>query len=482
MSEFGITPKGLAIKRFDQILLEMHDDLSTGFGVNTRLNPKSFLNVELTAIADKLAELWEFGEQIYHSQYPYSAEGLSLDNAVQFGGIARDEARPTYYAIHVEAVDGTTIPKGTLIRSDTAPAISFTANVDTLITRSSFSRASIRLATVQVPAVYTAAIDGVLYSYASVSGNTTQDILAGLSAAITSADLVVSVIGDLVRIESVDVQRIHTLVLSGNLTTDSVTGLVTFASEDKGEIVLPDGTINQIVTMVPGLISVVNLLPYISGRLRETDVELRQSYADKIYARSSRMLESIRSAILRNVQGVESVAVYQNDTDAVDSFGRYPHCVEIVVDGGSDQSIAEQIWDKKADGISTFGDVEVTIPGDEGEPVVIRFNRPEYVYVWFRITITMSTTSQLPPNYVSAVKSIILEQMRDVEAGKPIVPQTFISELYRRVPGIAYIDIPTFSTTNQSETPGDYTDDAVPITPRQRAVADDTRIEVILGA
>ena len=78
MSEYGVTPTGLNIKRLDKIIDELHDDLSEGWKVNTRLNPKSFLNVQLTAFADKIAELWEFGEQVYNSMYPFSAEELPV--------------------------------------------------------------------------------------------------------------------------------------------------------------------------------------------------------------------------------------------------------------------------------------------------------------------------------------------------------------------------------------------------------------------
>lgn len=85
MSEYGITPTGVNIKRLDTIMDELHTDLSEGWGVNTRLNPKSNLNVLITNFSDKLAELWEFGKGIYDAMYPSSAEGINLDNACQFG-------------------------------------------------------------------------------------------------------------------------------------------------------------------------------------------------------------------------------------------------------------------------------------------------------------------------------------------------------------------------------------------------------------
>ena len=52
---YGLTPQGPNIKRLDTIIDELHDDLSEGWKTNTRLNPKSYLNVQVTAFADKIA-------------------------------------------------------------------------------------------------------------------------------------------------------------------------------------------------------------------------------------------------------------------------------------------------------------------------------------------------------------------------------------------------------------------------------------------
>ena len=39
---YGLTPQGPVIKRLDTIMDEIHDDLTAGWKVNTRLNSKSF--------------------------------------------------------------------------------------------------------------------------------------------------------------------------------------------------------------------------------------------------------------------------------------------------------------------------------------------------------------------------------------------------------------------------------------------------------
>ena len=480
MSEYGVTSNGVVIKRLDTIIDELHSELSEGWGVNTRLNPKSYLNVQLTAFADKIAELWEFGAEVYYSMYPSSATGISLDNAAQFGGSTREQAAKTYYPIHCQGIDGTVITTDTMIRSDTNPPINFIAAESKGISRSTCNKAQIKVLTVESDSVYTVALNGLLYSYTAKEDDDEAAILSGLAAAITSEEFTSKVDNGLLFVEAVDMQSSNALVLTENLTTESVTSVINFGSEEYGEVVLPNGTITKIVKGVTGFQNCTNLIDYIAGRLRETDVEFRKSYVDKIFVRSSRMLSSIKSAILQNVQGVGSVAAYENDTNETDSEGRPPHSIEIVVDGGSNTEIAEQILDQKAGGITTYGSIEVDVPGEEGEDITIRFNRPTYVYIWFKVDVTMSQTESLPPNYADLIKESIVSQMAGVEAGSKVITQKFISQIYKSVAGIDYIDITAFSTPDAAGKPGDYTERTITISPRQRAVTDETRIEVTL--
>ena len=92
MAKYGLTPQGPNPKRLDVILEDMHSKMTERLGVNTRQNPQSLLNHTLTNVADEIAELWEFGVDVYHSQYTSSATGVSLDYAAQFGGSTREMA------------------------------------------------------------------------------------------------------------------------------------------------------------------------------------------------------------------------------------------------------------------------------------------------------------------------------------------------------------------------------------------------------
>ena len=479
MSTYGITPEGPNIKRLDTILDEMHDDLSEEWGVNTRQNPQSFLNHLLTNVADQFADAWEFGLDIYHSHYPSTAEGVSLDNAAQYGGSTRETAEKSYYPIHCTGRDGTMLAAGTMISSTMNPTTQLTITDTRQITRSAFNRADIKVAALGAGDVYTVAINGAVYSFSPKELDAVS-ILNGLADAIKDDDFAESVDeeNELLHIEAKDVTSTNVLVLSENLTTDTVTSIITFGTVETGDILLPDGVITNIVKADAGLLSVVNRCSYIAGRQEETDAELRQSYADKIFNRSSMMLESIKSAILQNVQGVTSVAPYENPSHEWDEYGRPPHSIEIVVDGGDSTEIAKQILEKKAGGINTFGDVEVVLPGAYDEDITIRFNRPTVIYTWFHLGITLHRNEAIPPNYVDLLREVVLENMNALNAGEDVVPQEFVSELYKACSGISYIDVKLFATSDSGQEPTEYPDRSVYITARQRAYTSEDMIEV----
>ena len=316
MADYGLTPKGPNIKRLDTILEDLHTELSEKLGVNTKQNTQSLLNVILTSFADRIAELWELGEAVYHSQYPSSAEGSSLDSVAQFGGITRETASKSYYPIHCTGTDGTLLAEGTQIATNTNPKTFLSIAEEKTITRSSFNSVKIKVASPRMGDTYTAVINGTAFSYVAQNA-VPLDILNGLSAAITTEEFNKSVDDAelLLVLTSVDETVNHNLVLSENLTTETVTTVITFGTDELGNILIPNGAISEIVQADAGLLSVINKCEYIAGRDAETDTELRKSYTDKIFNRSSLMLDSIKSAILNNVQGVESVAAYENTTD-----------------------------------------------------------------------------------------------------------------------------------------------------------------------
>ena len=129
-------------------------------------------------------------------------------------------------------------------------------------------------------------------------------------------------------------------------------------------------------------------------------------------------------------------------------------------------------------GINTFGDTSVVLTGAYDEDITIRFSRPTTIYVWFHLGITLSKTEAIPPNYVDLLRQTIIENMEALDAGEDVVPQQFMSELYKACSGISYIDIRLFVTDDYAAEPADYAERSHEITARQRAYTTEDMIEV----
>ncbi len=458
----------------------MHTELTEKWGVNTQQNPSSLLNVLLTDIADSIAELWELGQDVYNAQYPMSAEGAYLDNVAQFAGVTRETAAPSYYHILCTGTDGTLIPESTLIESSTSPVTYLKPTGSRTISRENFNVAVVKAVSIDGNPI-TIALNGSVYSVTPDAGTESAEAFAMLVEAVDDDDFTVTV-GDedgLLHIAAINETSVNTLILSDNLTTSSVGSVFTFATEDDGDIYLPTGAINTITKAVTGLTEVVNVGSYIAGQDEETDTEYRQSYLEKIFTHSARMVESIQSAILNNVQGVTAIAVYENDSDDYDEYGRYPHSIEVVVDGGDDTEIAQQILDTKAGGISTYGDVEVTLAGLYGEELTIRFNRPSYLYLWVCVEITIAQNSTLPTNYADLVREVIVGKINALACGDDVIPQELLlPDIYSNVYGIGYIEI-TMETGDTQ--PDEYTQHNIYASVRERVITEESRIEVIIS-
>lgn len=480
MADYGVTSKGFVLKRLDVILDEIQSYQSDKFGFDVRQDEQSFLNVLNMGMANQIAEIWEAAQNSYYAKWPSTSEGINLDNSVQYGGIRRASNKQTFYPIHCSGDDGTYIRQGAVIATNTMPKVKLMATSEFDITRDNFNSVKIRVASNEA-GVYSVSINGNQYSY-SHSGGEDISIIQGLAAAIVNADYRISVdnTNNYLIIEDLTVARSNALVLSENLTTAEVTTIATFGTEYYGKIVLSNKTITEIVTAISGLSAVTNLIEPTYGRTEETDVELRQSYLAKSAIRSSRMIASITSQLINNVSNVESATGYENVTDETDTEGRPPHSIEIIVEGGAEMDIAQVILEKKAAGIQTYGSVSVDVPGDYGDIIPIYFNRPQYIYVWLKVTL-YGNSSLLPTNYAALTIEAISSYGKELTAGDSLISQLLHEGIYDSVGGITYVDIKAASSTDSSYVPteDEYTFINIEASQRQKVLVSDTRIGVV---
>lgn len=481
MAQYGVTDKGFVIKRLDTIIEEIHTDLTEAFGFDTRLTKPSFLDTLITTFSYQISDLWETAQDSYYAKYPATATGVNLDNSVQYGGIRRAANKHTSYPLHCTGDDGTFVREEAIVATNTNPEIRLQNAEEFEITRNAFNRVSIKVASAEI-GVYTITINGNQYSYSSADG-VEEDIIAGLAAAITDPGYTVTTADNTITIVDKTISRSNVLILSDNLTTSSVTVIATFLTEDYGKITLPYGIVTKMVNNITGFTAVTNLLEPTYGRKQESDIELRQSYIAKSALRSNTMIESIVGELLNNVENIESASGYENDTDDTDERGLPPHSIEIIVEGGDNNEIAAAILRRKAGGIQTYGSVEVGVPGNYGDAIPIRFNRPDYLYTWLKVVLH-GDAAKLPTNYASLTMQSLLDDGAEFVAGKNLLTQLLNDGIYDAVAGLTYIEIYTAYGTSSTYVPkeSDYKLKNIIVNSRQKVLIDETRIEVAFSA
>lgn len=477
MAEYGVTDKGFNIKRLDTIMEEIHTDLTEAFGFDTRLTKPSFLDTLITTFSYQISDLWETAQDNYYAKYPATATGVSLDNAVQYGGIRRAANKRTSYRLHCTGDDGTYVREEAIVATNTSPEVRLKNADEFEITRDAFNRVSIKVASAEV-GVYSVTINGSQYSFSSPDG-VEEDIITGLAKAITDDGYTITAKNNTLTIEDKTISRSNVLILSDNLTTSSVTVIATFLTDEYGKITLPYGIVTKMVNNVTGFTAVTNLLEPTYGRKQENDIELRQSYIAKSALRSNTMIESIVGELLNNIENVESASGYENDTDYVDSRGLPPHSIEIIVEGGDNSEIAQAILRRKAGGIQTYGSIEVGVPGVYGDTIPVRFNRPDYLYTWLKVVLH-GDKSQLPTNYASLTIQALISDGAEFVAGTNLLTQLLNDGIYDAVAGLTYVEIYTAYGTSSTYVPesSDYKQKNIIVTSRQKVLIDEKRIEV----
>lgn len=190
-----------------------------------------------------------------------------------------------------------------------------------------------------------------------------------------------------------------------------------------GMIEADANTITQIVDTVGGWTGVTNPENAIVGRDQELDHQLRVRRAVQVGNSGSSQMDSLYGSIF-GVQDVRRVKIYENDTgsDATDPVwnphGLPAHAMCILVDGGTDDDVAQAIYDKRNPGTPqykspTASPVVEHVPSKiyPSSVSIIAFNRPKYIDMILKIKIKNDGT--LP----SDVEELIREAFMEFAAG-----------------------------------------------------------------
>ena len=198
---------------------------------------------------------------------------------------------------------------------------------------------------------------------------------------------------------------------------------VTATAKDEGNIAADANTITKIKTPTLGWQSVDNPLAATNGVPVETDGELRIKQSQSVANPALSVIESIIGNVL-NVDGVDRLIGYENDTDLTDSNGIPPHSISIVVEGGDNQEIGDSIATTKTPGTGTYGTESVDTFDQYGTINVINFYRPTIAQIGVNITGTNLG------GYISTYGDEIAQNITDYINSLQIGEDVLISKLY----------------------------------------------------
>lgn len=482
MADYGVTPEGFTKMR----LPEIREAIINAMMANLRARgkpdkietrPDSVMGVVIDTFADREAAIWEMAEGVYYAMYPGSATGAALDRAVSFSGVQRLRAERSQAIEILYGTEGTLVPAGSQVRHKVTQTLWET------LTDTTISSAAISDATV-VPAVanstdYDVIIDSVTYTYTSDANATLVEILAGMISALAASGLEVSSNGAAIRMRSTTATSVN-ISLSPSLTFAQMGSAVFVQTLEPAAESAAAGDLNVIVTLVNGWISATNPLPAAVGRLEETDADLTGRYSTGVFRFGAATLPSIAPNILNDVPGVIDVRVFHNPTDSTDGEGRLPHSVQVIVDGGVAETIAEAIYHYIAAGIDTNGEVVKTFQTPEGTQI-IKFDRPESVYIWVKATISILPPEEqrFPSDGLDRVQAAIAGLGASLVIGQDVILQRFYCAIYA-IPGISDVDLTFASSLSSGFNPssGDYSAANITIDPAQKAKFDISRVAV----
>lgn len=471
----SLTLQGFHRRRLNEIKAELDAAFIAAFGViNTAPDSVTGQIVGITAAA--FDDVEEMMQDVYDSMYPATASGVSLDNAVALVGIVRLAATPTTVVAMCYGTEGTDIPADSIARSVDGKLYASAALVT--IDRANAGDVYLEVSSVLDSINYQIVLDGVTITYGSDLDATAAEIIAGLAALIDPDSFIVTIEDTKLRIRSITQYSDFTLTIDNKLSINKIGSPVSFTCLELGANPLPIGSLNSIVTLTAGWASITNLVEGATGRNIETDEELRTRHQLSVRVVGAATVQAIRARIAQEVDSVTSVSVFENRTHVFQG-AMPPHSIETVVAGGSNQAVANKLFEVKPAGIETYGNTSIQVQDDNGDMQLIKFSRPDIKYAWIRVSIDLLYTEEILTSSISeAIKSAVLAYGATINIGTDIIVQRFYGPIYASTTGLGKITVEADVTELTTDTPS-YSSVNIPVARQELVQFDASRIEVI---
>lgn len=460
----GVTSQGFESKQYATIV----DDLATNakapenFGEQFPVTPDSGFGVLAGIIAAALKDQWDLAEAVANQGNRDKAEGKYLEDLAALIGLTRLTASQSSGNVIFTGDDGTLVPSQTAIKSTSNQESVLTQN-DVTLTRSACWRSTFSITSVNVGEIYSVDVNGANYETTAVLGQTASQIVVILANLIASGGgglYTGQALSNTIIVTSSSTNNNVLTTNTANINLVSVSTLIPTVAVSSGAIPFYAGTLTILVTPIAGITFVNTLTDFSLGRDLETDADLRVRMEEREQSTGTATKPSIEAS-LSDVEGVSFAYVVENTTFAADVDGRPPKSYETYVSGGSDNSIAEVIWETKPAGIELWGDTSVIVVDHNGDDQLVKFSRFANKSAWVRLTYSINSEEEFFPDGEQLMKDAVVETGNSFYRGEDLEPTKFYGNIYKNVSGV-YIskievaitdlptDTPTYSTSRIS--------------------------------
>lgn len=482
----GLTEKGLEIKTLSDVISDYNTQAQAIYadlvapGDIVDVSGNTALGRIIGVVSPALADVWQAIQQVNDSFNPNTAVGYALDNIIAISGISRLAATPTRAQVILEGSVNTSIssPLGKVYSSITQRSFSIVSPV--VLTPKGAS--GVGLTTVAAVAgdnyTFSYTVDGVNYIDVTVKATapaTSTSILAQLKTAVDaqlSATFSTYYKDSRLWVDRTDPFQTVTFTTSNNLRIEKVRKPGLVADDEVGPYEAKTSYIDTISVPIVGWDSVTNPIPAVTGRLEETDDELRERFRNSKFIQSQNILEALLDA-LRNVEGVTDVNVYENDQDEVNQFGVPGHGFMPIVLGGLPTDIGNAIWQNSPFGIESAGNTTVQIVDTQGYIHNMSFQRPVKVPVYMNLNI--SNTGTMPGDAIAQIRQALKDYG---ESNYFIGDDVVYSRFYTPINSIPGHQVNSFTI---GTAPSNMSSSNIPIAFNQVAEFDVSRINITIS-
>ena len=464
----ALDENGLTIRRQPEVLADLITALQANVDPNIDTSDDTFLGQLIQVIASSLASEEALSQSVYDNFNALKAEGKNLDDLAALVGLTRIDGNPTTGLLNAIGSDGAIIPAGSIFANPITQQ-RFVNDSELALSTLDCISSKYSVKTLLDNTEYTITVNGTIYSFTSDGTATELEILDGLKAQIdldsaATWTAVVDTPSLQIEIATSDTSNIAIASITF-IGPDEVVSATDISSEGVGPVLAPADTVTQIIVgPAANIDSVTNPLALTTGNVRESDEDLRNRILNQQEVSGTATVEAIQ-ATLREVAGVTTAIVIENDQIVVDGDGRPPKSFESIVEGGADVDVATSIWLTKPAGIETFGNTATIITDSNGQQKTINYSRPVALNFAVRVSYTTYDEESFPVGGAATIAQVTEDHVNGLGVDVDVITGRFFGPIYSAVEGIntLLVEIQTIASPGDVPVELSWTEDTIPV-------------------